>query len=375
MPHILIDARESGTSTGRYIDKLIEHLHQLHMQSPADAQHQFTLAAKPHRIAYLQQIAPSFTSTAADFKEFTFKQEQLAFGRWLKQQHADLVHFGKDHQPLLYRGKTVTTMHDLTTMRFTNPDKPLPIYKFKQVVYKQVVKVVAKKSQHIITPTQFVKDDLIKYTGVPADKITVTYEAAEPITEEATPLATLQNKRFIMYVGRPTPHKNLQRLIAAFQELQGSRSEYSDLYLVLAGKLDNNYKKIQQKTQSEQIANIIYTDFITDGQLRWLYENCQAYVFPSLSEGFGLPGLEAMVHGAPVISSNATCLPEVYGDAAHYFDPRNTQDMASAINQVLSNERLRTQLINRGIDQAAQYSWQRMAEQTLDIYNQALSKQ
>lgn len=374
MPHILIDARESGTSTGRYIDKLIEHLHELHVQSPDETKHRFTIATKPHRINYLQQIAPTFDVQVADFKEFTLKQEQLAFNDWLKQQKADLVHFGKDHQPLLYRGKTVTTMHDLTTMRFTNPDKPLPVYKFKQLVYKQVVKTVAKKSQHIITPTEFVKNDIVKYTGILPDKITVTYEAAEPISDEPAPLEAIKDKRFIMYVGRPTPHKNLQRLITAFQELQGSQPEFKDLHLVLAGKLDNNYKQIQQKTRNEQIANIVYTDFITDGQLRWLYENCQAYVFPSLSEGFGLPGLEAMVHGAPVISSNATCLPEVYGDAAQYFDPISVSDMASAISQVLSNERLRTQLINRGIDQAAKYSWQRMAEQTMGVYDQALQQ-
>lgn len=364
MSHILIDARESGTSTGRYIDKLIEHLHTL---QPA---HDITIATKPHRLNYMQAIAPDFKAVKADFKEFTL-QEQLPFNTFLNKQKPDLVHFGKDHQPILYRGKHITTMHDLTTMRFTNPDKNSLVFKAKQQVYKQVVKHAAKSSQHIITPTQFVKDDLITYTGISADKVTVTYESADKINDQPEPVTGLENAQFIMYVGRPTPHKNLWRLIEAHRELKGS---HPHLKLVLAGKLDANYKQLQQKTQDEQIANIVFTDFITDGQLRWLYEHCQAYVFPSLSEGFGLPPIEAMVHGAPVISSNTTCLPEVNGDAAHYFDPTNVQNISDAINEVLTDKQLRNQLIDNGRVQAAKYSWRTMAQQTLGIYDQVLEQ-
>ncbi len=96
------------------------------------------------------------------------------------------------------------------------------------------------------------------------------------------------------------------------------------------------------------------------------------YVFPSLSEGFGLPALEAMQHGAPVASSNATCLPEVYGDAAHYFDPLDVQDMVEKIQQIMDDSDLRKQLIKKGRHQAAKYSWQRMAEQTLEVYQSVL---
>jgi len=112
---------------------------------------------------------------------------------------------------------------------------------------------------------------------------------------------------------------------------------------------------------------------VSEGELRWLYEHCAAYVFPSLSEGFGLPGLEAMQHGAPVVSSNATCLPEVYGDAAHYFDPLDVQAMADAINEVITDKDLRARLIAAGHTQAATYSWKRMAEQTLAVYKTALT--
>ncbi|HET7320853.1 MAG TPA: glycosyltransferase family 1 protein, partial [Candidatus Saccharimonadales bacterium] len=261
-------------------------------------------------------------------------------------------------------------VHDLTTARFTNPDKKRTLFWVKQQVYKWVVKRVAKKSKAIITPSQFVKDDLVAYAGINPDKVTVTYEAADHIADPPAPLPSLQNKQFIMYVGRPTPHKNLERLVDAFRLL---KAQHPALHLVLAGKKDNNYRRMEALAQQKSIENVEFTDFISDSGLRWLYENCDAYVFPSLSEGFGLPGLEAMVHGAPVASSNATCLPEIYGDAAHYFNPTDTQSMADAINEVLTDKNLRNDLVERGKTQAAKYSWQHMAEQTLAVYSRALS--
>lgn len=362
MKRLVIDARESGTTTGRYIDKLIEYL--------AVLKPDFEVVAltKTHRLEYLKKIAPEFTIEEANYKEFTFA-EQLGLMRRITSFRPDLVHFAKDHQPILYRGKVVTTMHDLTTARFRNPDKNPIAFKFKQLVYKQVVKIVAKKSAAIITGTLFVKDDVVRYAGVDPSKITVTHEAADLITDKAEPLEDLTKTQFLMYVGRPTPHKNLERLIEAFSILQAQRP---NLKLVLAGKKDRNYEQIEQKALASGVKNIYFTGFVSEGELRWLYENCAAYIFPSLSEGFGLPGLEAMAHGAPVVSSNATCLPEVYGDGAHYFDPTDTQNIADAINEVLTDKNLRAQLITRGHAQAKKYSWRHMAEQTLAVYRHIL---
>ena len=181
----------------------------------------------------------------------------------------------------------------------------------------------------------------------------------------------LVDKRFLMYVGRPTPHKNLPRLIDAFVEL---KQEHPDLILVLAGKTDGNYRRIARDVKRREIQDIVFTDYISDGQLRWLYEHCAAYVFPSLSEGFGLPGLEAMANGAPVASSNATCLPEVYGDAARYFDPLDVSEMIKSINYLLTDARGRKKLIEAGYAQVKKYSWKRMAEQTLQVYKDALKE-
>jgi glycosyltransferase involved in cell wall biosynthesis len=201
-------------------------------------------------------------------------------------------------------------------------------------------------------------------------KFFVTYEAADFINDTPEAMPDLKEKHFIMYVGRPTPHKNLERLIEAFVILKDNKP---NLILVLAGKKDQNYQRIEDMIQEKNIRDVMFTDFVSEGQLRWLYENCQAYIFPSLSEGFGLPGLEAMVHGAPVVSSDATCLPEVYGDAAQYFDPLDIGNMASVISKVLNDNKLRSSLIEKGYARLKHFSWKRMAEQTLEVYEKALN--
>lgn len=361
---IVIDARESGTSTGRYIDKLIEHLGAL---SP---KLEIIVLTKPQRMDYLKKVAPGFEIREANYKEFTFA-EQLGFKRLIKSLRPDLVHFAKDHQPVLYRGKTITTMHDLTTARFHNPNKNPLVFKFKQLVYKLVVRRVARKSAAILTGTQFVKDDVVDYTRVSPAKITVTYEAADPFDEPAEPIKAFEGKDFIMFNGRPLPHKNLERLIQAFARLH---VKHPSLYLMIAGKKDKSHTAYEALARRLKVDDrVILTDWITDGQLKWAMNHTQAYIYPSLSEGFGLPPLEAMLNGAPVAASNATCIPEVLGDAAHYFDPLDIQNMADAIDEVLIDGALRAELIKKGTAQIKKYSWQRMAEQTLAVYEKVLN--
>jgi glycosyltransferase involved in cell wall biosynthesis len=361
---VIIDARESGTSTGRYIDKLVEYLHKL------KPEFEIVILAKSHRLEFFKAIAPRFKVERCDYKEFTYG-EQYGLTWQLYGMKADLVHFNAPQQPVLYFGRAVTTVHDLTTIRFNNPSKNYLVYKFKQRVYKWVVKRVAKKSIRLITPSKYVKDDLAKYAGVDPAKITVTNEAADKITAAAEPVKDLVGKKFIMYVGRPLPHKNLPRLAETFEQI---KKTHPDLKLVLAGKKDALFERLERRVKKQGISGVVFTGFVSEGQLLWLYQNCAAYVFPSLSEGFGLPGLEAMQAGAPVVSSNASCLPEIYGNAAHYFNPKDQADMAGKISEVLDNPELRASLISAGKVQAGKYSWQRMAEQTLAVYKKVLSK-
>ena len=360
---IVIDARESGTTTGRYVDKLIEYIHKL------KPNHEIIVLTKSHRIEYMQKIAPRFTVLKCDYSEFGFA-EQTLFMWQLYRLSPDLVHFCMVQQPILYLGRVVTTMNDLTTLRFDNPSKNKLIFKTKQLIYGYVNKIAARKSKKIITYTDYVKDDIARFTRINSRKVKTIFLAADPITEKAKPIESLVTKQFIMYVGRPQPHKNLSRLIEAFQQLQ---QKHPDLHLVLAGKIDVLYRRHERRVKRANIQNVVFTDFISDGQLRWLYEHCAAYVFPSLSEGFGLPGLEAMQHGAPVASSNATCLPEVYGNAAEYFDPTDVSDMANKINKLLTNSKRKSELVKLGTKQSARYTWRKTAEETLAVYDDILA--
>lgn len=141
----------------------------------------------------------------------------------------------------------------------------------------------------------------------------------------------------------------------------------------MAGKKEYYYGQldefIEQNTNTDRVRTL---GFVSDAELKWLYQHATAYVFPSFSEGFGLPALEAMVHGVPVASSNATCLPEVCGDAAAYFDPASPADMAKTIAMLLSDSKLRADLIKKGYTQASKFSWERMATQTLEVYKMVL---
>ncbi|MEO7905241.1 MAG: glycosyltransferase family 1 protein, partial [Candidatus Saccharimonadales bacterium] len=172
-------------------------------------------------------------------------------------------------------------------------------------------------------------------------------------------------KQYLLYVGQQSDYKNIKRLGDAHQQLL---AKYPDLGLILVGRKNKAVATNEAYFTRKNYKNILFTDFIEDGQRDWLYTHAAAYVFPSLMEGFGLPGLEAMGYGAPVISSNATCLPEVYGDAAVYFDPTDATAMATAIDSVLSDDTRRQTLITKGCEQFAMYSWQRMAEQTHAVY-------
>lgn len=365
MNRIVIDARESGTTTGRYIDKTLEYMHQL----PAAKKYEIVVLTKEKRLDYYRQTTPNFEVIATPYKEFTFG-EQLGFKKQIKSLKADLVFFPMVQQPVLYRGRVVTEMLDLTTIRFRNPAKNWVVFTVKQQVYKVVNKYVAKKSVLLMALTEFVKQDIADYCHVDPAKITVVNNAADKITDTPKAVAALKGKRFILSVGRPAANKNLYRLVDSFNQLA---EENRDLHLVLAGRFDSEFERLQTYAQKQPHSKrIVFTDFVTDAQLRWLYEQAQVYVFPSLSEGFGLPGLEAMQYDLPVASSNATCLPEVYKDAALYFNPRDTRDMAAKIQKILDDPKLAKQLAAKGRKVVALYSWKRSAEKTLAVFEKAL---
>lgn len=361
--HIVIDARIINSSTGRYVERLVYYLQEV------DTKNRYTILVPSKDLDFFIPSNKNFTIKAADFANYSFA-EQVGFKSFLDTLQADLVHFCMPQQPLGYQGAHITTVHDLTLIKTYNSDKNWLIYHAKQLVGRYLFKKIGHTSHYIITPTHYTKDGYVAYAHIPEQKVVVTYEAADVFIDKLKPYSH-PFKEFIMYVGQQSDYKNIKRLGEAHQKLL---TDHPDLGLILVGKKTPAHHKTESYFAHKGYKNILYTDFIEDAQRDWLYTKCAAYVFPSLMEGFGLPGLEAMGYGVPVVSSSATCLPEVYQDAAHYFDPTNTTDMARAINDVLTNQTLRDSLITKGYEQIKKYSWKRMAQQTYDVYMKALQE-
>ena len=172
-------------------------------------------------------------------------------------------------------------------------------------------------------------------------------------------------KPYLLYVGNAYPHKNLEKLILSFKKIKKTEK---DLSLVLASKIDYFYRRLKVFVADQKIEGVIFTDYVPDHELDTLFRNSTAFVWPTLYEGFGLPPLEAMSKGAPVVSSNQECMKEVLSDSAYYFNGKDVIDMAGAIKKVLNDEELRNGLIKKGYERITHYSWKRMAQQTIEIY-------
>jgi glycosyltransferase involved in cell wall biosynthesis len=361
--HIAIDARIINSSTGRYVERLLTYLEKI------DSEHRFNVLVRAKDKDYWKPTNKNFTVVVADYHQYTF-QEQIGFYLFLNKLGADLVHFCMPQQPLLYRGKSVTTIHDLNLLRITeNEGMSLPVLKVKQAIFKHLLRTVTKRSARIITPTHYTKDDLLRFQPVSSEKVVVTYEAADKVSDTEKPVERLIDKQFLLVVGRSESYKNQRGAILAHQQLI---AKYPDLQLVLVGKRDKNSRDIESWVKNEGFRNVDFFGFASDDELAWLYSHCEVYVFPSFMEGFGLPPLEAMRHGAPVASSRASCLPEVLGKAALYFDPSDADDIAKTIETILNSKKLRDELLVKGKKHVDTYSWQRMAEQTLGVYNDAI---
>jgi len=359
--HIAIDARIINSSTGRYVERLLHYLQSV------DFSNTYTVLVRQKDEHFWEPTAANFAVKVAEFDQYSFA-EQLGFNSFLKKLKPDLVHFCMPQQPILYKGKHVTTFHDLSLVKTYNTDKNWLVYHTKQLVGVFAFRSVAKTSSHIIAISEFTKKELVEFAGIPKEKISVIYESADFVTDVIKPYKQ-PFKKYILYVGQQSDYKNLKRLGQAHQQLLRTQP---DLGLILVGRKNASARINETYFLKHNYKNILFTDFVDDEQLNWLYAHAEAYIFPSLMEGFGLPGLEAMLHGTAVVSSDATCLPEIYDDAAYYFDPLDVSDMARAIDDVLKNEPLRLELIKNGYKQVKKYSWKKMAQQTYEVYQAAL---
>lgn len=363
--HIVIDARIRQASTGRPVARLLEHLQEIE----SDYRYTFILDKKDE----WRPNGKNFTAVTSRFSMFSFNPfNQLLYAWQIYRLKPDLTYFMMTPQsPAFFFGKQITFTHDLTMFKFVRAGKlPGWLHAMRMQGYRFLMWQAHRKAKHVITPTQFVSDDVSKKYLFVNRKISTILEASEPPLPGKAKEPEDAPDNFILYVGSAFPHKNLERLVSAFCLL---REQNPDLKLLLVGKREYHSKQLEKWIKKNTNTDgVIFTGFVPDDELKWYYQNARAYVFPSLSEGFGLPGLEAMVHGCPVVSSNATCLPEVNGEAAEYFDPTDIQEMAATINKVIASEAVRKKLIDKGYENAKRFSWRKFASQHVDLFNSLL---
>lgn len=287
----------------------------------------------------------------------------------LKNMDVDIIHnmsqaptfFGFDTQNIL-------TIHDLTP--FIVPEyHPLS----RSLLYKALLGRTLKFADRIIAVSEQTKKDLINAMNVPEEKIKVIYEAAN---EQFMPMdkAYCRNSLsrynitdpFILYVGTLEPRKNIPKLIKAFYKIKKLGINHK---LVIAGKKGWNYKEIFETIKNLKLqTDVLFTGYMPEEDLPILYNAADLFVYPSLYEGFGLPPLEAMACGTPVITSNTSSLPEVVGDAGVIVDPCNVGGLANVMYEVLINESLREDMRTKGLERARMFSWERTAKETLQAY-------
>jgi glycosyltransferase involved in cell wall biosynthesis len=360
---ILIDARFLGTGTGIacYTENLIKNLAKIDKKN-----HYLILLEKK----YFNQ----FEFPASNFKKIKITApyysltEQIKLPILLWRLKPDFVHFTSFNHPLIYRRKCIFTIHDLILTLF-----PPKVNFFKHLVYRVIIRSVVKKAKKIIVPSQNTKQDIQRFLKVKGNKIVVIFEGVNPpINKVVADKNYLKNKHkiskiYLLYMGRFAFHKNISGLIDAFNIL---KNKYKNGYqLVLVGNKDKDYFSLKQRVKKLRLENdIIFTGTIKNKEMPGIYRNAEVFILPSFYEGFGLPVLEAMSHGTPVVCSRTSSLPEVAGDAAYYFNPKDPKDMAKKINDVLVNKGLRENLIKEGLKQYKKFSWLKTARKTLLLY-------
>ncbi|WP_083498663.1 glycosyltransferase family 4 protein [Thermosulfidibacter takaii] len=259
--------------------------------------------------------------------------------------------------------KRMVTIHDVYHLAFQHT---LPLS--QRIYAKFMINQALQRSDIVLTVSEFSKQEIIKYAGTSKD-INAIYNGIEPQWYEKQPLSLSERDNYITFVGNVKPHKNLVRALKAFSLLRDKSLKFK-----IVGKknnfitVDKEVEKIAQKLGSR----VEFTGYVSDIKLKELYRKAKLFLFPSLYEGFGLPPLEAMACGTPVVVSNTASLPEVCGDAAYYVNPYDINDIARGIELVLKDEELQKELIQKGLKRVKLFSWETSAKKLIEIVEEVL---
>jgi glycosyltransferase involved in cell wall biosynthesis len=364
---IVLDARTATDhfpGIGRYVVNLASALARTQVTD------QLALLYDPSAVATRLQV-PALRQVACPVSPFSLRQQWVVPAQ-LRRSSARLYHSPYYLMPFWPNVPAVLTCHDLLPFIY-----PGYFTSLQRLIYRLSNLMALNAVSAIITISQRTRQDLLRHFRLSAKKIFVVLEAADPHFQPQPPAATAAvsrkyalPERYILYFGSNKPHKNLVRLVQAF-----GQAGLPSTALVVAGHWDPRYPEARQlAAQSGWQDRVKFIGPVAEADLPALYAGAALFVFPSEYEGFGLPPLEAMACGTPLACSNAASLPEVTGEAAALFDPHDVADMQAVLTRCLAATDERARLRERGLERARQFTWEKAAQQTLEVYQRVLQK-
>ena len=364
---IAIDARKlHDFGIGTYIRNLLKHL------TAFDHESTFVVICRPEDQAEIRALGRRYVAIPEAAKPYSIR-EQFAIPARLAAAHADLFHAPHYVLPPLVPCRSVVTIHDCIHLMFPQylPHRPAYLYA------RASLSIAARRAARILTVSETSKSDILRYCNVPAERITVIPNAIDDRLATHPDEENVRRTReryqldgpFALYVGNIKPHKNLERLIDAFHIVR--REGFDRLKLLIIGDQISKFPRLRRAVDRYKLhKHVRFLGFVGDDTLAALYRLATVFVFPSLYEGFGLPPLEALANGCPVVTSNVSSLPEVVGDAAVLVDPYSAASIAAGIQQVLTDPELRETLRVRGLERARQFSWEASVRRTVEVYHE-----
>jgi glycosyltransferase involved in cell wall biosynthesis len=360
-----IDARKlHDFGIGTYIRNLLRQLAQL------DHQTEFVLLCRPEDVPWLASLGENLRPVAETSRNYSII-EQIRIPLALKREGVTLFHAPHYVLPPLVPCRSVVTIHDCIHLMFPQylPNRLALAYARASIV------AAARRATRVLTVSESSKRDILRFVDIKPEKIDVIYNAyderftVEPREEDVDRVRERYqlHDEFVLYAGNVKPHKNLERLIEAFHLVR--RRGLDHLKLVLIGDEISRYAALRRAVHRHQLHKYVrFLGYLPEETLAVMYRLAGVFVFPSLYEGFGLPPLEAMASGTPVVTSNVSSLPEVAGDAAVLVDPYDPKAIADGIYQVLTDDQFRRDLRARGAARARQFSWEQSVRRVREIY-------
>jgi glycosyltransferase involved in cell wall biosynthesis len=370
--HIAIDAHSVGTGLAgneTYAANLVEAL------AEVDRENRYTVYVTREEAARRFGGRWENVSVRRTLPHTPLVRIPLTLSAELRRRPVDLLHVQYTAPPLA-PCPVVTTIHDLSFEHI-----PETFKRRSRVQLRLTVRATARRSAHVIAPSEFTRRDLVETYGLDPTRVTAIPLAVAPHfrpVADACELGRVKERygisgEYVLAVGSIQPRKNLARLVRAYSALRRGRGRSNLPQLVLVGKKAWLYGDTLRAIEEESLGgSVVLTGYVSEGDLPALYTGARCFAYPSFYEGFGLPPLEAMSCGAPVLTGNLTSLPEVVGDAGLTVDPFDTGALAEALARLIDDDALRADLSERGLQRARRFDWRDTARMTLQIYRRVM---